>query len=403
MNRWRVVVGGVLMNLALGSLYAWSVFVAPLEKEFGWKRTQTSLTYTVAIVVFALSFVAAGRLQDKKGPKICTLIGTLLLSAGFFLTSMTTSLTFLYSTFGLIVGLGNGFGYATPIPVASKWFPDKRGLVVGIMVAGYGAASFFLGLFVPALIASVGWRATFQILGGVFLVMGLIATALMSNPPADYKPAGWTPPVTAAARRDFTTAEMFRTPQFYLLWLAYCLGTTAGQMTISQLVPFTVSAGGVASVALLVAACGNAGGRILSGWLSDAIGRVTTLRIMVLVSAVAMPLLSTFRHELLLLYPLLIVVYWCYGTQLSVFASTTADMYGTRHLGLNYGALFTAWGAAGVIGPIIAGSVFDAYHDYRYAFYAASALAVIAFLSLWMTQPLGTARDSISLAAEPAT
>ncbi len=395
MNRWRVVIGGVLMNLALGSLYAWSVFVAPLEKEFGWKRAETSLTYTIAIVTFALSFVAAGRLQDRKGPKVCALLGTIFVAVGFFLTSMTTSLTFLYIAFGLIVGLGNGFGYATPIPVASKWFPDKRGLVVGIMVAGYGAASFFLGLFVPELIASIGWRTTFQFLGGAFLVMGILATILMSNPPAGFKPPRWTPPVAAASRRDFTTTEMLRTPQFYLLWLAYCLGTTAGQMTISQLVPFAVSAGGVASVALLVGATGNAGGRILSGWLSDAVGRLMTLRIMVLASAVAMPVLFMYRQDLMLLYPLLIIVYYCYGTQLSVFASTTADLFGTKNLGLNYGALFTAWGFAGILGPMIAGRVFDATKSYEYAFYAASGLALVAFASLLLAKPTVQAPEPV--------
>jgi OFA family oxalate/formate antiporter-like MFS transporter len=210
MNRWRVVVGGVLMNLALGSLYAWSVFLAPLEREFGWKRTQTSLAYTIAIVTFAATFLIAGRLQDKRGPRICAFIGTVCVSLGFFLTSMATSLIFLYIAFGLVVGAGNGFGYATPIPVASKWFPDKRGLVVGIMVGGYGAASFILGLFVPGMIASIGWRPTFQILGAAFLMMGLMGTWLMTNPPQGYRPAGWIPPAAAAARRDFTTPEMLR-------------------------------------------------------------------------------------------------------------------------------------------------------------------------------------------------
>jgi MFS transporter, OFA family, oxalate/formate antiporter len=395
MNRWRVVVGGVLMNLALGSLYAWSVFVAPLEKEFGWRRAQTSLAYTVAIVTFAVTFLVAGRLQDKRGPRICAFLGTAFVSVGFFLTSLTTSLAFLYAAFGLVVGAGNGFGYATPIPVASKWFPDKRGLVVGIMVGGYGAASFILGLFVPTMIGSIGWRPTFQILGAAFLVMGLAGTWLMTNPPPGYRPAGWTPPPAAAGRRDYTTAEMLRTPQFYLLWVAYCLGTTAGQMTISQLVPFATSAGGVASVALLVGACGNAGGRILSGWLSDAVGRLTTLRIMVLTSAIVMPLLFAFREQLALLYVLLAAVYWCYGTQLSVFASTTADMYGTRNLGMNYGALFTAWGAAGIVGPMIAGRVFDATRSYQYAFYAASGLALIAFASLLMARPTISAPEPV--------
>src|SRR5207249_3592030 len=146
------------------------------------------------------------------------------------------------------------------------------------------------------------------------------------------------------------TSEMLRTPQFYQLWLAYCLGVTAGQMTISQLVPFARSAGlgAVASYTLLVTAIGNAGGRILSGWLSDVLGRLTTLRIMVLTSAVAMPALFAWREQVAWFFILAAAVYWCYGTQLSVFASTTADLYGTRNLGLNYGILFTAWGAAGI-------------------------------------------------------
>jgi OFA family oxalate/formate antiporter-like MFS transporter len=243
MGRWRVVVGGVSMNLALGSLYAWSVFVLPLEKEFGWTRSQTSWIYTIAVVIFAATFVLAGRLQDKLGPRPCALAGAVLVSLGFFAASFTTSLWFLYLTFGLVVGAGNGFGYATPTPVASKWFPDRRGLVVGLMVGGYGAGSAVIGPIATSLIGSAGWRPTFRILGIAFLVMGLVGAWLLENPPAGYRPEGWTPPAGAAARRDYTTAEMLRTPQFYGLWIAYALGTTAGQMTISQLVPFAGARG----------------------------------------------------------------------------------------------------------------------------------------------------------------
>jgi len=157
---------------------------------------------------------------------------------------------------------------------------------------------------------------------------------------------------------------------------------------------------GVASVALLVGACGNVGGRILSGWLSDRVGRLTTLRIMVLASAVAMPLLFAFREQLVLLYILLATVYWCYGTQLSVFASTTADIYGTRNLGMNYGALFTAWGAAGILGPMIAGRVFDATRSYQYAFYAASGLALVAFASLLMAKPTASAPEPVTFSRQ---
>jgi OFA family oxalate/formate antiporter-like MFS transporter len=381
-ERWRPVVGGILLNLALGSLYAWSVFVQPLEREFGWKRADTSWVYTIAIVVFALTFVIAGRIQDLKGPKICALLGGLFVSAGFFLSSYASSLLFLYTTFGVIVGLGNGFGYATPIPVASKWFPDRRGLVVGLMVGGYGAGSALLGPIAIRLILNVGWRPTFKILGLVFFVMTMAGTILLRNPPSGYVPPNWQPnQATAAGRVDFSTSEMMTTPTFYLMWLAYCLGTSAGQMTISQLVPFAGSAGlGVlaSTLVLPVSAMGNAGGRILSGLISDRLGRLRTLQTMILISAASMPALFLWRHQPTLFFILVAIVYWCYGTQLSVFASTTADFYGTKSLGLNYGVLFTAWGTAGVLGPAIAGRTFDRFGDYRIAFFTAGVLALIA-------------------------
>ena len=405
MNRWLPVAGGVCMNLALGSLYAWSVFVLPLEREFGWNRAETSWVFTIAIVTFAASFILAGRIQDLRGPRMCAAIGGTLVGLGFFLASFTTSLVYLYAIFAL-VGVGNGFGYATPMPVASKWFPDKRGLVVGLMVGGYGAGSAIIGPVATSLIGSLGWRPTFQILGVVFFGMGMVGTWLLKNPPAGYLPPGWTPARSGAtaqrSTREYAAGEMLRTPTFYALWVAYCLGVTAGLMVISQLVPFARAAGlsaGAATFAITIGAVGNAGGRILSGWLSDTLGRLTTLRVMVLLSAIAMPVWFAQRENAILFYVLTIVVYWCYGTQLSVFASTTADFYGTRNLGMNYGLLFTAWGIAGIIGPIIGGTVFDTFGDYRYAFYAAAALAVVAFGSLTLARPSHLAMPAAAPAA----
>lgn len=406
MNRWLPVVGGVCMNLALGALYAWSVFVLPLEREFGWSRAETSWTFTIAIVTFAASFILAGRIQDLRGPRICAAIGGTLVGVGFVLSSFTTSLLYLYVIFGVIVGLGNGFGYATPVPVASKWFPDKRGLVVGLMVGGYGAGSAIFGPAATSLIGSVGWRLTFQILGVLFFAMGMIGAWLLRNPPAGYRPPGWVPARSGAvaqrSTRDYSTAEMLRTPTFYALWIAYCLGATAGLMIISQLVPFARAAGlsaVAATFAITIGAVGNAGGRILSGWLSDSLGRLTTLRVMVLMSAVAMPVWFAQREQLLLFYLLAVVVYWCYGTQLSVFASTTADFYGTRHLGMNYGLLFSAWGVAGIIGPMVGAQVFDMFGDYRYAFYAAGALALVSFTALAIARPPGAAASAAGVPA----
>src|SRR5438132_9465771 len=213
-NRWWRVAGGLSMNLALGTLYGWSVFVAPLESRFGWKRADTSMVFTIAVIVFALSFAVAGRIQDKLGPLPCSLAGGILVSLGFYLCSYTTSLTYLFICFGVIGGLGNGFGYATPIPVMAKWFPDKRGLAIGLAVGGYGAGSAIFGpLSQLKLIPNYGLPATFQILGASFFVMTIIGALLLKNPPAGYQPPGWDRAVTsksAAAAPDFTHGEMLR-------------------------------------------------------------------------------------------------------------------------------------------------------------------------------------------------
>src|SRR5713101_4713813 len=385
-SRWWRVVGGLSMNLALGTLYAWSVFVAPLEKEFGWKRAQTTWTFTIAVVVFALSFIIAGRLQDKFGPFWVSITGGVLVALGFFLCSYTSSLTYLYVCFGVLGGVGNGFGYATPIPVMAKWFPDKRGLAVGLAVAGYGGGSAILApLALKWLIPTYGWRSTFTILGGIFLVMTMIGSFLLKNPPAGYKPPGWTPAPAAKAAAttyEFSPGEVLATPTFYFMWIAYALGTSAGLMVISQLVPFAksqgVSSAALATMGLVVGAAANASGRILSGWLSDALGRLNVLRLMIGISAVAMPILYRVGGNVALLYLMVFVVYWCYGTQLSVNASTTSDFWGTKNAGVNYGLLFTSWGVAGIIGPRIGGKFFDKYHNYEYAFYTWSGLAVVA-------------------------
>ncbi len=397
-NRWLPLLGGVLMNLALGVIYAWSVFVAPLNADFDWTRTQVSVVFTIAILSVGSWFVVAGFLQDRFGPRMVAAFGGILYALGFFLASQAESLIWLYVTFGAIAGAGNGFGYAIPIPVCSKWFPDRRGLAVGLVVGGYGAGSGIYGpLAREILIPAYGWQGTMQISALVFLVMTLAAAYLLKNPPPGYQPptpagaqtAGGAqkPPIPVA--RDFTTGEMVRTPTFYLLWIAYCLGTAAGLMVISQLVPVGEAAGlgAAAALGLTIGAIGNTGGRVLSGWMSDTVGRLNTLRLMVLLSTVALPLFYLMRGEVALFYLLLFVIYYCYGTLLSVFASTCADFYGTRHMGVNYGLLFSAWGIAGIVGPVIAGQVFDATGNYELAFHVAAALSVVALGALMLAKP----------------
>lgn len=387
-SRWWRVVGGIAMNLALGSLYGWSVFVAPLEKEFHWKRADTSNVFIIAVAVFALSFIVAGRLQDKIGPFKISLVGAILVSLGFFLCSYADSLTRFFLFFGVLGGLGNGFGYATPIPVMSKWFPDKRGLAVGLAVGGYGAGSAIFGpLAASYLIPSFGWRTTFQVLGSIFLVMTLIGAFLLKNPPAGYRPAGWTPAPsskTAPSAHEFTPGEVLRTPSFYLMWVGYACGCAAGLMVISQLLPFAKSVGipstTLASFGLVVGAVGNASGRIFSGLMSDHLGRINVLRLMIGISMIAMPVLYFVGGHVVALFVMLFIVYWCYGTQLTVNAATAADFWGTQNVGVNYGMLFTAWGVAGLLGARIGGLLYDKYHNYQMAFYTAAGLALVALL-----------------------
>jgi OFA family oxalate/formate antiporter-like MFS transporter len=408
LSRWWRVVGALSMNLALGTLYAWSVFVAPLEMQFGWKRADTSLVFTVAVIVFAITFVVAGRIQDRFGPLYCSLAGGVLVSLGFFLSAYTKSLTYLIVCFGVIGGLGNGFGYATPIPVMAKWFPDKRGLAIGLAVGGYGAGSAIFGpLAQLKLIPAYGLPDTFRILGGIFFVMTIAGAFLLKNPPAAYRPAGWTPVLAAkspATSKEFRPTEMLRTRTFYLMWVGYALGCSAGLMVISQLVPFARSAGvaaaALSTMTLVVGAAGNASGRILSGWMSDRFGRINVLRAMIGISMVAMPFLYAAGSNIVLLYVAVFVVYWCYGTQLSVNGAASSDFWGIRNAGINYGLLFTAWGVAGVIGPAIGGALYDRYHDYKTAFYAAAVLAALALLcELSARKPVEHAKAAASASA----
>lgn len=404
-NRWLPVVGGVMMNMALGTFYAMSVFMLPLEKEFGWTRAQTSWVTTIGIVMLTSWFVVAGLIQDRRGPRIVAAIGGVLFSAGLFLASFTSSLAMFYVTAGVVTGTGSGFGYVVPTAVGAKWFPDRRGLVVGLMVGGYGAGSGVFGPIASSLIERVGWRSTFQMLAVLFFAMTMIATWLIRNPPAGYRPAGWEPAQAKKASRagaDVHASQMVRTRTFWALWIAYCLGTTAGTMVISQLVPFARAAGhtaAVAAFALTVGAIGSASGRVLSGLMSDHLGRLNTIRALLVVSALAMPTLYVFRENLVTFYALLWIVYYCYGTQLSVYASTSADFYGTKNVGFNYGLLLLAWGVAGILGPFLGGRVFVVTGEYRWAFFIGAAVSAAALAMLFLAKNPHADADARTVAA----
>lgn len=385
-SRWWRLLGAILMTLALGTLYAWSVFVAPLEHEFGWKRAQTSGVFTLAAVMFAASLLLAGRLQDRFGPFWISMTGSILIALSFFLFSYTTSLYFLYFFYGVLGGVGTGFGYGTVVPVMAKWFPERTGLAIGLALAGFGSGSAIFGSFANlVLFPRFGWRASCMILGAMFLVMTMTAAFLLKNPVVRQHQTGINSAFsTVTNRHQYTPIEVLRTPAFYLLWLGFGLGSTAGLMVISQLIPFAnsqgISSATLATLGLVAGAFGNVSGRVLSGWLSDFMGRLNTLRVVLAISCVAMPALYWVGAHLTALYVLIYFVYFSYGAQASVIPATVSDFWGTRYAGTNYGSLFTAWGFAGILGPTIGGVLFDKYRNYGVAFYTAAALAVVAFI-----------------------
>ena len=395
LRRWPVLVGGSLLNVAIGTYYAWSVFVPPLEKEFGWSRTQTSNVATIDMVMLATTFLAAGFILRRVGPRPIAFFGGLVFSLGLFFASFTHSLTTLYITWGLMVGTGLGFGYLTPITVGSLWYPHQRGLVNGLAIGIFAAGSGIFGPLAGVLIDRVGWRETFQILAVVFFAFTMVGAYLLKDPPV-----GWEAPAAKPRRGDESphkianvdvpTAEVVRMPSFYKLWIAYALGTTAGTMVISQLVPFAQSAGlsaRDAAFAITVGAVGSATGRFFSGWMSDHFGRLFTLRGIIFVSMLATPALYLLREDESFFYLLLYVVYYCYGTQLSVYTALAGDFYGTKYLSTNYGLLLMAWGFAGILGPQIGSQVFVATGSYQTAFFGAAVFALASLALLLVVRP----------------
>jgi len=331
---WPVLVGGGLMNIALGTYYAWSVFVPTLEREFGWSRTQTSLVPTIDMVTLASMFLVAGFLQRRIGPRIVAAIGGFLFSLG---------LPMLYLTWGVLVGAGIGFGYLVPITVGSKWFPHHRGLVNGLAIGIFAAGSGVFGPVAGMLVERVGWRATFQILAATFFVFTMAGAYLLKDPPHGYAaPIRKSTGAGGGRPIDVPTPQVLRSPLFLALWAAYALGTTAGTMVISQLVPFARLAGlnaKTAAFAITIGAIGSASGRFFSGWLSDHMGRLHTLRTVIAISMLATPLLYLWRREIAAFYVLLFFVYYCYGTQLSVYTALAGDFWGAKYLATNYGFL----------------------------------------------------------------
>ena len=387
---WVVTLAGMGMNLALGILYAWSVFSKQLAEPlarggFGWTKTQATLPYTLAIACFALTMIPAGRLQDRLGPRVIASAGGVLTGVGLIVASFATpgSLTPALVGFGLLAGTGFGLGYAAATPAAVKWFPpEKKGLITGLVVSGFGIAPVYIAPLSKHLLATYGVAASFRVLGVAFLVVATAFAQLIRNPPVA-QPAATKGAAAARAGPDATWREMLRTPFFYGLYIQYACAATAGLMIVGHMARIvSVQSGntieiGFVFVALL--AIFNATGRIAAGVISDRIGRVVTIGLVCILQASAMFFFSAFTTVGGFILGAAVVGF-SYGACLSLFPATAADRWGTKNLGLNYGILFTAWGVGGVVGPILAGRIADATGSYDGAYHVAGGLVLFAFL-----------------------
>jgi MFS transporter, OFA family, oxalate/formate antiporter len=393
-NRWLMVAAALVLQLCLGVLYAWSVFRAPLMKQFGWTVKEAGYPLMASFFFFAVGMIVAGRWQDKAGPKKVAIFGGILLAAGCFLAgAIGQTVGGMVFAYGVLGGLGVGFAYVTPIATCIKWFPDMRGTITGLAVFGFGAGTLVFGPLINKLIVSIGLSQTFFAVGAIMLVCVCGAGSMFKVPPAGYKPAGWNPPAPAAGsptKLDWTPNEIIGNAQFYVLWLIYLFGAGAGLMIIGQAVPIglevakldrAVAAAGLGTMALL-----NGLGRLVHGSISDKIGRKNTVILCFAEYLVAFLLLlpnaDTFTKWLVGIC----IVGFSYGGYLAVMPSITADYFGTKSLGANYGYLFTAWGIAGVCGPFMIDAVKTATGSFTNAMYYTSAACVAGIVLVFISK-----------------
>jgi OFA family oxalate/formate antiporter-like MFS transporter len=394
-NRWSIAVAGIFLQMALGAVYAWSVFRVPLAKQFGWSISEVTLTFTISIFVLGVAAFFGGLWLNRKGPRIVALTGGILYGAGVFLASFSDHrLWWLYLTYGVIGGIGVGFSYIVPVAVLVKWFPDRRGLITGIAVGGFGAGALITAPVATRLIQSVGVLSTFAYLGVAYLLVTVVSGYFMQNPPEGWKPESWAPTgtqVNQRSTRDYTLGDALGTWQWWALWLLLFLNTSAGISIISQESPLFQELGQVSAVVAAgmvgVASIGNALGRVFWAWASDSITRRATFAIMFLAQVALFWALPSISSPSILTIVAFIVL-MCYGGGFGTMPAFVADYFGSKNVGPIYGLMLTAWGFASAFGPLLIAYMRQASGTYRGALHViAGVMAISVVLPLIVSPP----------------
>jgi OFA family oxalate/formate antiporter-like MFS transporter len=393
-NRWTVAIAGVIMQIALGAVYAWSVFRIPLTKAFGWTISQVTLTFTIAILTLGFAAFVGGLWMRKSGPRNVAIAAGILYGGGVFLASFSAGhLYWLYFSYGILGGIGIGFGYIVPVATLVKWFPDKRGMITGIAVAGFGAGALITAPIASRLIVSVGVLKTFAILGIAYFIAVTIPAFFMKDPPPNYRPAGWSPSAAQQKQRSTKTyklGEALGTWQWYGLWALLFLNTSAGISIISQAAPMALEitrvTTAVAAGLVGIISIANGVGRFLWAWFSDLIGRRWVFLIMFAIQALVFFVLPNVQS-----FPafaaLCCVVLLCYGGGFGTMPAFAADYFGAENVGSIYGLMLTAWGFAGVLGPTLIARIRQSTGHYSHALYVIAAIVLCSAVIPLIVRP----------------
>jgi MFS family permease len=387
---WRVVAAGTGINLALGILYAWSIFKSAIEKDFGWDPARLNDPYAVCCLVFSFVMILGGRCQDRFGPKWTAVLGGVLVAAGLGISSQSSDYLVWVLGFGVLAGIGIGFGYSAATPPALKWFPaSMTGKIAGVVVAGFGLAPLYIAPLTDLLLkkGGVGFATLFYSLFFLISVCGL--AMLLKNPEEKALVAGKNLPTPQVSVQPL---GLFVRKDFYLLWMIYFIASGAGLMVISSINGMAKkSMGEMAFLAVVVLALGNAFGRVVAGFVSDKIGRKATLLGVTILQAICMllavPVTETLSFPILLVL-LATAIGFHYGANLCLFPAFAKDLYGLKNFGVNYGILFTAWGAGGFVLSRLQQMLKASSGNFRSSFLVAAAFLVVgALLTLLLDKP----------------